>query len=520
MEEPASLMTVIGPLDGKGLTGSIVADYLFRDTRPSSETTPAETTFKLDMLHQARRRLSHFPHLLRLDSVDDIVFELKKFATRGGELVVDITTQQEGRNPAMLAKASMLSGVPIIMGASVPEDALDSKVVSEKLCHELQIGIEIPPIHHGAEASTESSISLQILGRRVRAGIIGEIRIGDGYVRQDRKRKCRYETIDRPLGSCGINEQNKSVDGDMTKSASKLSRSELISLDGAALAHQRTKAAIMLRVVEVSNNATTFGDEDLDTGVIERDLANEAIEFLVAKGVDPGSIVVAGVEAALLLHASVNSCRRRNSSSSSDSSNSNSCSPLLSFDKVLVLCSGFGAAQVVDSDEPSYRIIASESVAFPYSDDLLLRALAHSQLSDPPLRILLSQFVCSKLQLSRYGGSGYGHVCDEDGSVVARLRCHLMQRGCTNSDDLAEKLSQNRALLPLLTWWRPPKEKDVEPLKSSCSWCGNRFIYDHNEHFSKYAFEYCKAKCLRSHRKAGFVEGVTAATPIASGAKG
>ena len=519
MEEPASLMTVTGPLDGKGLTGSIIADYLFRDTRPSSETTPVETTFRLDMLHQARRRLSHFPHLLRLDSVDDVVFELKKFATRGGELVVDITTQQEGRNPAMLAKASMLSGVPIVMGASVPEDALDTKVVLETLCHELQVGIEIPPIHHGAEASTESSISLQILGRRVRAGIIGEIRIGDGYARQDRKRKCRYETIGRSLGSCGINEQSKPVDENMEESASKLSRSELIALEGAALAHQRTKAAIMLRVVEISNNATLFGDEDLDTGVIERDLAIEAIEFLVANGVDLGSIIVAGVEAALLLRPSVNGCRRRNSSGS-DSSNSNSCSPLLSFDKVLVLCSGFGAAQVVDSDEPSYRIIASESVAFPYSDDLLLRAVAHSQLSNSPLRILLSQFVCSKLQLSRYGGSGYGHVCDKDGSVVARLRCHLMRQGCTNSSDLAEKLSQNRALLPLLTWWQPPKEKDVEPLKSSCSWCGKRFIYDHNEHFSKYTFEYCKTKCLRSHRKAGFVEGVTAETPVASGAKG
>jgi len=155
----------------------------------------------------------------------------------------------------------------------------------------------------------------------------------------------------------------------------------------------------------------------------------------------------------------------------------------------LRLCvGGFGESYVLHQSLGLGRL--------PLRDDELAREMATlvAEGAAAPSQLIPSMHLRMKTQLVRYGGHGYGHV---HGSLVCRtLKQQQLSDGqvsamCHTGDEL-------------LRWWNPPPMPEPVARKSVCSWCGKQFVYDDNEHFSKFDFEYCKSSCLRKHRKANF----------------
>jgi predicted metal-dependent phosphotriesterase family hydrolase len=109
-------------------------------------------------------------------------------------------------------------------------------------------------------------------------------------------------------------------------------------------------------------------------------------------------------------------------------------------------------------------------------------------------QLLMSPGVCSRIQLKRYGGHGYGHVRQ---NVVS----HLVQRGVAQ-EDLNRMANSN--IVRLLGWWTPPPPVERPVEMGKCDWCGKAFELRENEYFSKFAFTYCRGKCLSAHGNTGW----------------
>ena len=73
------------------------------------------------------------------------VRELTAFREAGGACLCESTTTAEGRDASALLKASLLSGVPIVMAASSSDD--DPKAHAAELEKQLRVGVEVPPLH-------------------------------------------------------------------------------------------------------------------------------------------------------------------------------------------------------------------------------------------------------------------------------------------------------------------------------------------------------------------------------------
>jgi phosphotriesterase-related protein len=103
-----------------------------------------------------------------------VVPELQRFREAGGTTLADLTLPGVGRDPAWLVRMSQETGLDIVMGCGwyrapyyPPEALIDRRSVdslADELVAELEEGVEVPAsrAHDG-------------VGRRVRAGIIGEI---------------------------------------------------------------------------------------------------------------------------------------------------------------------------------------------------------------------------------------------------------------------------------------------------------------------------------------------------------
>ncbi len=104
-----------------------------------------------------------------LEDVDTMVSELGEFTCRGGCSIVEVTTEEIGRDPEALREISERSGVNIIMGsgwyrefAYPPEVAhLSSRELADRLIHEILHGVG---------------------DTGIRPGIIGEIGTGVGHI--------------------------------------------------------------------------------------------------------------------------------------------------------------------------------------------------------------------------------------------------------------------------------------------------------------------------------------------------
>jgi len=55
-----------------------------------------------------------------------------------------------------------------------------------------------------------------------------------------------------------------------------------------------------------------------------------------------------------------------------------------------------------------------------------------------------------------------------------------------------------------LAWWTPPPQKEKEVEMGTCSWCGKAFEMRENMYYTKFAFVYCRVKCLSKHGDTGW----------------
>lgn len=109
-------------------------------------------------------------------------------------------------------------------------------------------------------------------------------------------------------------------------------------------------------------------------------------------------------------------------------------------------------------------------------------------------QLLCSPSVACRIQLRRYGGHGYGHVRH---NVIPQL----LRRGVSPED--VEKMERAN-IVRLLAWWTPPPPVERPVETGRCDWCGKVFEIRGNEHFSKFAWTYCRGKCLSAHGNTGW----------------
>jgi hypothetical protein len=106
-------------------------------------------------------------------------------------------------------------------------------------------------------------------------------------------------------------------------------------------------------------------------------------------------------------------------------------------------------------------------------------------------QIHLSINIKTKLQLSRFGGHGIGHL---NRSVIPRLRSQKIP-----SDEIIQKIAY-RNLRNLLPWYISPKPVEFPVETLNCYICTASFIPALETHYSKFNFLYCTSKCLATHR--------------------
>lgn len=177
------VMTVAGPIAPEALGLTLPHEHLFVDLRPPVDTregwrainairpsTPQDIAFYEAPLVLERIGAAYMgkPNRdnRRLDDEATAIREVTDFRWLGGGTIVDVTSPGIGRSPAALERVAALSGVHIVMGSGWYEHgyvghALDDRSVSS-LADELV-----------------ADITVGVQGTGVRAGIIGEIGVGD-----------------------------------------------------------------------------------------------------------------------------------------------------------------------------------------------------------------------------------------------------------------------------------------------------------------------------------------------------
>jgi predicted metal-dependent phosphotriesterase family hydrolase len=141
---------------------------------------PAEQLgFTLPHEHLLCQTVREYRGAGQLDDESLAVEELIRFAEVGGGALVDVTTEEIGRNPAALSRISQATGVHIVMGSGHYRDPyLDRDWFDHH-----DVGAIADAIVRDATAGVGDS--------EVRAGIIGEIGANDRYISAAEERSFR-----------------------------------------------------------------------------------------------------------------------------------------------------------------------------------------------------------------------------------------------------------------------------------------------------------------------------------------
>ena len=128
----AQVMTVLGPVDPGELEGvGLLGERVLCDLRGPGDHGENSTSITLETLGDLRLDPRSNPNNLLLSSVDDAADELSRFRAHGGKLIVDATSVSEGRNVPGLVKASLVSGVHIVMTATSAEETSADAVATD-----------------------------------------------------------------------------------------------------------------------------------------------------------------------------------------------------------------------------------------------------------------------------------------------------------------------------------------------------------------------------------------------------
>src|SRR5262249_43230364 len=105
-----------------------------------------------------------------------------EFTKRGGKTICDVTLQEIGRNPEGLARIAKRAGINVVMGCGFYREFNYPKIVNELTSREL------------AEYLVRE-IEVGVGDSGIRAGIIGEIGTGRGFVRPAEERVFRAAAL-------------------------------------------------------------------------------------------------------------------------------------------------------------------------------------------------------------------------------------------------------------------------------------------------------------------------------------
>jgi phosphotriesterase-related protein len=168
-DDEGSIVTVDGPIDPESVGPPLPHEHVFGDftdkfDRPSTavDRETAGEPITLANLHWVRDNVVSHEETLRLDSVSDAVEEIGHFARAGGDLLVDVTPQNVGGDPARVRGVARETGVEIVHGTafyvhySHPDRVaeMDADEIADEFVSDVLTGID---------------------DTGVRAGIVGEI---------------------------------------------------------------------------------------------------------------------------------------------------------------------------------------------------------------------------------------------------------------------------------------------------------------------------------------------------------
>lgn len=116
------------------------------------------------------------------EDLDTMVREVGEYSRLGGQSIVEVTTEEIGRNPEMLREISRRSGVHVVMGSGWYREFGFPDKIREKTSREL------------ADILVEE-IEIGVAGTGIRAGVIGEIGTGTGHILPAEERVFRAAAI-------------------------------------------------------------------------------------------------------------------------------------------------------------------------------------------------------------------------------------------------------------------------------------------------------------------------------------
>jgi phosphotriesterase-related protein len=173
--------TVLGDIPAVELGITLAHEHLFLDLRnqfvesraPERRALARETVASVHLERLARNPYALIDNLV-LDSMDDAVAELGRFAAHGGRSVIDCTGATLGRDVARLADLSQRTGLHIVAGCGLytadthPSAILDREPASiaDELLVELTVGIGDTGIRAGVIGEIGTSAEL-LPGERV-----------------------------------------------------------------------------------------------------------------------------------------------------------------------------------------------------------------------------------------------------------------------------------------------------------------------------------------------------------------
>ncbi|MEU3271200.1 hypothetical protein ABZ639_10140 [Saccharomonospora sp. NPDC006951] len=159
-----SLRTVRGDISG-GDAGHIqphehVLSHIGGTTRRQGTALVSEEPIDLENYYEVRRHHSAFD--MRVDDIEDAVWELERYRAAGGSVIVDATSIGLGRDPRGLVEVSERTGLHIIMGSGWYHRDYHPDELGTRSRADLA-GQIVREVTAGAD------------GTEVRAGLIGEI---------------------------------------------------------------------------------------------------------------------------------------------------------------------------------------------------------------------------------------------------------------------------------------------------------------------------------------------------------
>ena len=135
-EKSGKVQTVLGLIDPSELGHTQPHEHLICDLVPPYMTQLPGEKLRLDNLGHYRLNWSSNTYVIRLDSEEEALEEMRRYKTAGGGTLVELTLPANGRDAAALARISTKSQVHIVMGCGFytadyhpPEN--DGKTVEE-----------------------------------------------------------------------------------------------------------------------------------------------------------------------------------------------------------------------------------------------------------------------------------------------------------------------------------------------------------------------------------------------------